>query len=246
MHGTSDPVRPLAPPNQAQAMPISEVPRRRLVVEVWDANAPVREPVPAPVHGRSIRRREVSRGLTGVAVVILHASLGAWLWTAGAGLSPAPRVESLILLAPVVTAAAARPSAVAELPAPDLLPVPLHPDFPTLPRAYGSSEIALSISSPTDVVISDANAGDVALVLGGCRADKTHRALFVDRPAEITLLVRVESDGRVTDSRVEAGSGRQSLDEAAQRCLRTHGSFEPRRINGAPVASWLRVHWPAA
>jgi protein TonB len=69
--------------------------------------------------------------------------------------------------------------------------------------------------------------------------------LFVDLLAEITLLVRVESDGRVTDSRVEAGSGQQRLDEAAQRCLR-NGSFEPRRINGAPVASWLRVHWPAA
>src|SRR5271168_332945 len=109
MHSTSDPVRPLAPPNHAQAMPISEVPRRWLVVEVWEA--PVRDPVPVPVDGRPMRRREVSRGLTGVAVVILHASLGAWLWTTGARLPPAPRVESLILLAPVVTAAAARPSA---------------------------------------------------------------------------------------------------------------------------------------
>jgi TonB family protein len=246
MHSTSDSVRPSVPPNYSQAMPNPEVPRRRLVVEVWEAEAPVRDPVAVRANGRPTRRRDVSRGLTGVAVVVLHASLGAWLWKTWAAHPPAPQVESLVLLAPVMAAAVARPNAVAQLPAPELLPMPLHPDFPRLPRSQGSSEIALSISSATDAVISDANARDVALVLGGCRPDMTRTALAVDRLAEITLLVRVESDGRVTDSRVEAGSGQQRLDEAAQRCLRTHGSFAPRRINGAPVASWLRVRWPAA
>ncbi len=63
--------------------------------------------------------------------------------------------------------------------------------------------------------------------------------------AEVTLLVRVEKVGRVSDSRIEVGSGTQRVDEAAQRCLLAHGSLTPRRVNGEPVASWQRVHWPA-
>lgn len=64
--------------------------------------------------------------------------------------------------------------------------------------------------------------------------------------AELTLLVHVETDGRVSDSKVEVGSGVPKVDEAVQRCLVGHGLLTPRRINGAAVASWQRLHWPAA
>jgi TonB family protein len=66
-----------------------------------------------------------------------------------------------------------------------------------------------------------------------------------NRAAEVTLLVRVEKIGRVSDSRIEVSSGTQRVDEAAQRCLMAHGLLSPRRVNGEPVASWQRVHWPA-
>jgi TonB family protein len=107
------------------------------------------------------------------------------------------------------------------------------------------TEIAVSVSSSTDVVISEANVQDVEEVLGSCRADRVRPVLPVAPPAEVTLLVRVERDGRVTDSEIEIGSGVPRMDEAAARCLLAHGALSPRRINGAPVASWQRVHWPA-
>jgi hypothetical protein len=128
------------------------------------------------------------------------------------------------------------------MPSPDLLPALPQPALPKLTE--GPTEIAVSITASTDVLISNADPRDVEAVLVGCRADRIRPMPQLLSAAEVTLLVRVEKVGRVSDSRIEVGSGTQRIDEAARRCLLAHGSLTPRRVNGEPVASWQRVHLP--
>jgi hypothetical protein len=105
-------------------------------------------------------------------------------------------------------------------------------------------EIAVPVSASSDVLISDARADDLAGLAVSCRLPQLRPPTRT--AAEMTLLVHVEKDGRVSDSKVEVGSGVPRVDEAVQRCLVGHGLLTPRRINGAAVASWQRLHWPAA
>jgi hypothetical protein len=243
MQSTSDSGRPLGASNFAQSSQSNDLPRRGLVVEVYVA------PQEVPSEARGVLRRkpqrETSRTLAVVAVIGLHASLGAWLW-----LSPnAPRAfhsppESLVLLEAIPAPRAAHQDLMADIPPPELMPTTLIlPKRPILPQE--PKEIALSVSAATDVLIGEANATEVDQVLRSCGVAKTRPSLS-DRAAEITLLVRVEKDGRVSDSKIEVGSGAQRIDEAAQRCVLAHGVLSPRRVGGAPVAAWQRVHWPSA
>ncbi len=210
---------------------------RSLVVEVYVAEQ--RAPRPARRIERAERARGGTRALAAVAVFALHAAGGLWLWTATDALRlhhPA-QTEPLLLLHPITVPTAAHSNPVIDIPAPDLLAAP--PPSPTTPRLpksdQGLIEIAVSISAATDVLISEANVRDVQRALEGCGADKS----------AVTLLVRVEMDGRVSDSRIEA-AGAPPAAGAVQRCLLAHGVLTPRRVNGAAVISWQRVHWPAA
>jgi TonB family protein len=56
-----------------------------------------------------------------------------------------------------------------------------------------------------------------------------------------TLLAFVDVDGRVTETRVETGSGYVALDEAAERCIAQKGRFTPQLVDGTPVGSWQRL-----
>ncbi len=242
MDTSSDSRRPRAAPNPVPATEDHVLPRGKLVVEVYVAE----QLPPNPPH--SVRRgkgpRLTSRALAAFAVIGLHASVGIWLWASSNTLRPlhAP-LESLVMLDPIPASPTAHPDPPIDIPSPDLLPALPQPALPKL--VEGPSEIAVSITASTDVLISNANAGEVEEILAGCRADRIRPMPQLLGAAEVTLLVRVEKVGRVSDSRIEVGSGMQRVDEAAQRCLLAHGSLTPRRVNGEPVASWQRVHWPA-
>lgn len=245
MDNASDSGRRISALNPAQAAADPGLPRGKLVVEVYVAE----QPAPNPPHAvRGIRYpRLTARGLAAIAVLGLHASVGISLWASTNTLWLLPRspLASLVMLDPIA-APKALPDPAMPLPSPDLVPARPEPTFPKLTNLMqGSSEIAVSINASTDVLISDANAGEVGAVLAGCGANKIQPMPPLNRAAEVTLLVRVEKAGRVSDSRIEVGSGVQRVDEAAQRCLLAHGLLSPRRINGEPVASWQRVHWPA-
>jgi hypothetical protein len=243
MQSTSDSGRPTTAPNPAPGTENHVLPRGKLVVEVYVAEQPIQQP------SRSVQRanrlRGSSRVWAAVVVIGLHATFGVWLWTSTNGLRLLHREppESLVMLDPIAPPQA-HPDPAMPLPSPDLLPPPPEPPLPKLFKS-GSSEIAVSITASTDVLISNADPRDVEGVLAGCRADKTRPMPQLLGAAEVTLLARVEKVGRVSDSRIEVGSGTQRVDEAAQRCLLAHGFLTPRRVNGEPVASWQRVHWPA-
>ena len=66
---------------------------------------------------------------------------------------------------------------------------------------------------------------------------------MADPAALVTVLVRVERDGHVTDTKIEVGSGVPSVDAAAQRCISASALLTPRRLNGERVLSWQRVHF---
>ena len=245
MQSTSDSGRPTSAPNPAPATENHVLPRGKLVVEVYVAEQPV--PKASRAVQRGHRPRGTARVWAAIAVIGLHATLGAWLWTSTNALRllhPAP-LDSLVMLDPIAPPQAHSDPAM-PLPSPDLVPAPPEPALPKLAKsALGSSEIAVLIAASTDVLISNANAGEVEEVFAGCRADKIRPLPAFDRAVDVTLLVRVEKVGRVSDSRIEVGSGTPRVDEAAQRCLLAHGFLTPRRVNGEPVASWQRVHWPA-
>ncbi len=56
-----------------------------------------------------------------------------------------------------------------------------------------------------------------------------------------TLIVYVDVDGRVKDTRIELGSGYVALDEAAEHCIMEQGRFVPQTSDSAPVGSWQRM-----
>jgi hypothetical protein len=243
MDNSSDSRQPGAAANPVPATEDQVLPRGKLMVEVYVAEQLPPEPPHAARRGKGPRL--TSRALAAFAVIGLHAAVGIWLWASPNTLRllHRPPLESLVMLDPIPASPTAHSDPPIDIPSPDLLPALPQQALPKF--AAGPSEIAVSITASTDVLISNADPRDVEGVLVGCRADKTRPMPQLLGLAEATLLVRVEKVGRVSDSRIEVGSGIQRVDEAAQRCLLAHGFLTPRRVNGEPVASWQRVHWPA-
>ncbi len=56
-----------------------------------------------------------------------------------------------------------------------------------------------------------------------------------------TLIVYIDVDGRVKETRTETGSGYIALDEAAERCITVEGRFVPQTVDGVPVGTWQRM-----
>jgi TonB family protein len=59
----------------------------------------------------------------------------------------------------------------------------------------------------------------------------------------VILLVYVASAGNAATAQVETSSGSSVLDAAAVACIRTHGTFTPKRVDGVPVGSWGRMRF---
>ena len=66
------------------------------------------------------------------------------------------------------------------------------------------------------------------------------RAMGGGLQAEVMLMLHVTDEGRVSEVRVDQGSGNDELDDAA-RWVGERMRFEPARFQGKPVAAWIRV-----
>jgi len=180
-------------------------------------------------------------------VIALHAALLAGLWSA-----VPPPLSAPSSGIPLEVFAVARPPSIrlaelgADLPQPEPPPPIIAARLPSLAIPAAATEIAITISQSTAVTISEANPMEVANVVLRCGTARRAASASGGRGPGMTLLVRVEQDGRVTDSRVEVGSGNERLDESARSCLREHGVLTPQQIRGVSVASWQRVHWSAS
>lgn len=59
----------------------------------------------------------------------------------------------------------------------------------------------------------------------------------------VVLLVFIAPNGKVTETKVETSSGFQRLDEAAEKCVKAQGRFEPQKVGAEAVGSWQRMKW---
>ncbi len=59
----------------------------------------------------------------------------------------------------------------------------------------------------------------------------------------VVLLVFIGPNGKVTETKVETSSGFQRLDEAAGKCVKAQGRFEPQKVGAEAVGSWQRMKW---
>jgi len=169
-----------------------------------------------------------------VTVLVLHLMLGL-----GVALSPPVRGAS----------AASRPLVLlTELPQPSLsastgtVAVDLNLPVDVSVAPPRPATLKLPAAPDTDGVIVDAAPADDAQVARICGAWSIQRSRRDAAEQDTTVLVRVEADGRVSDSRLLVGLGSADRDAALQHCLLTLARFTPIRLEGEAVAAWQKLH----
>jgi len=93
----------------------------------------------------------------------------------------------------------------------------------------------------TDGVIVDAAAADDAEVSRVCGAWPVQRWRHDDAQQDPSVLVRVEADGRVSDSRWLVSTGSVDRDAALRHCLLTLARLTPIRLEGQVVPGWQKL-----
>lgn len=96
-------------------------------------------------------------------------------------------------------------------------------------------------SAPFERLIPEAKPLDSQRLVESCNDSEE---LGTERRSDLAtavFLLRIESDGHVSDMTLEESSGSERLDSVAQMCL-TAATFEPDR-SGTATASWQRFHW---
>jgi len=61
----------------------------------------------------------------------------------------------------------------------------------------------------------------------------------------VTLLLQIDASGRISGSRIEHGSGNDSIDASVQRCVAIVGLVTPRESNAQQLPSWQRLRLAA-
>jgi TonB family protein len=191
----------------------------------------------------------VRRGAVAASVVAGHAVLTAAFWENRIGLpngreqqsvtarliAPNPEVPPAVL--PIVRQVAIR------LTLPTLIPIPIitGPD-PVGVRGVKDDQTHPS-SPPFERLIVEAAPQDADLIREFCDRNYPDVSRTLNEYGTVVLMIRVETDGHVSDSKVEESSGSTRLDEAARICVAGVGLFEPHHSGVRPVATWQRTRW---
>jgi TonB family protein len=124
----------------------------------------------------------------------------------------------------------------------DVVPLIQSPDVPV-----GSIGVPAPAAKPTgppfERLVVEAEPEDAAVLREFCNRSYPRESAALNEYGTVVLMIRVESDGHVSDSRIEETSGSSWLDKAAQDCVTGVGLFEPHRAGIRAVASWQRIHW---
>jgi len=190
----------------------------------------------------------IARVAIGMAVIALHGLLVAALlatFIGHPGVQPGPSATLVLLTIPDERL---RHRPLPPPAPPHVQPVPPHFEMiavTPIPVALEVAGAALNASQtgspPFERLIPEAQARNPITLREFC--DRLARS---ERPADsgsVVLMIRVEPDGRVSDSRIEQSSGSAHLDEVALTCVSEGGVYEPRHLGIATVASWQRTHW---
>jgi TonB family protein len=97
-------------------------------------------------------------------------------------------------------------------------------------------------SPPFERLIVEAKPEDAKALHEFCSGSFPPVSRMPNEQGTVVLLVRIESDGHVSDTTVEESSGSPRLDRVTQACVAA-GSFEPARTGWRSVPSWQRIHW---
>jgi hypothetical protein len=97
----------------------------------------------------------------------------------------------------------------------------------------------IKIEADSGLEISDVAVSDMRRlaacsgILAPLRRDNTE--------VSVTLLLQVDASSRISLSRVEHGSGNDSIDASVQRCVAIVGLVPPRDSNANRLSSWQRL-----
>jgi TonB family protein len=196
------------------------------------------------------RARSLSQvGVVGLIVGTLHVVLvGGLLWAfiGRPGTQPGPS-RTMVLLMTVDQRLT--PKQAAALPEMKVQLVPPHFEAMAASPIVVPIEVVGSLlsasqpaSPPFERLISEAEAQNWQVLRDFCKRqyagnDELHQK------GTVVLMIRVEADGHVSDTKIEESSGSPRLDEATQACVTEAGLFEPHHAAGKPTASWQRTHW---
>jgi TonB family protein len=97
-------------------------------------------------------------------------------------------------------------------------------------------------SPPFERLITEAEARNPVFLRDYCN----RQLLSVDGVAKtgtVILMIRVEDDGHISESKIEESSGNPAADAATQACITEMGVFQAHLSSGHTIASWQRAHW---
>ena len=137
-------------------------------------------------------------------------------------------------------------------PPPDFKPPPvMPPPSLDLPTVIGPpSQTAISTPKPAAEPVKAAPPPIIqARVAKGSNLGEACSSYYpsasrrLSEEGSVVLLVYIAPNGRVSETKVETSSGIARLDEAAEKCVKAQGRFEPQRVGSEPVGSWQRMKW---
>ncbi|WP_181259186.1 energy transducer TonB [Pseudoduganella armeniaca] len=159
-----------------------------------------------------------------------------------------PPVEPPPLPEPVPLPTPSSPPPIAVPPIQDFVPQQPPPQLTTRSTAEPappSTPAGASASVPTAEPAARAAPVRVAPVVDAraCkRPDYPRNALRNGETGTVTLALRIGTDGKVMESKVESSSGSRELDRAAQAGL-SLCRFQPGTVDGVAYESWTRMQY---
>jgi hypothetical protein len=115
----------------------------------------------------------------------------------------------------------------------------------SVPLAPASLQTLSVQQTSTEESIEEATPGNIARITRVCGAPRSRPSRRAVAVESLSLLVLVEPNGRVSQSRIEHADVVQVPDEPLQHCVLTHVILDPARVHGEPVVSWQRIPWRA-
>lgn len=109
--------------------------------------------------------------------------------------------------------------------------------------AFGADDLDAPGASPSKRVVTPARIAKGLNLGDTCANYYPMSSRMWSEQGATTLLLYVGVDGRVSDTRIEVGSGYVALDEAAEHCVTERGRFDPQTVDGVPVGSWQRMRY---